>query len=239
MPAAAAPTKHHRAGGAIELRDGDHHRRLDRQQAALRGAPLLERLELDRGHGEVGDIERGERRLGRPGVVIGRPPDQREPGQRHDGVDDGPALVEEEALHGRSCVEPGGEGRDHAQPARLERGDDAVIVGGVAGQQVGAHQQQTDRAGGSDAGQPFGALGEPPGQARVVDADLGVVDRQRHLGPAAQRRPRPVRIAIDQQPDHVGDVLLRARQPILQGQEVGADVLGRARDETQDPRQAA
>ena len=45
--------------------------------------------------------------------------------------------------------------------------------------------------------------------------------------------PRAVRVAVDQEPDHVAQVLVRAGQPILKRQEVGAHVLGGARDEAQ------
>ena len=125
---------------------------LDRQQAALGAAPLLERLELHRRDGEVGHVEPGEHVLGRLGVVVGRPADQREAGQRHQGVDQRLAVTQEEPLDRRTRIEPGGKGRDHAQAARLQRRDDAVVVTGVAGQQVGAHQQQADRAARAGAG---------------------------------------------------------------------------------------
>ena len=60
-----AAAEHHRPGRAVELRDRDHDRGLDRQQAAVRSAPLLERLELDRLRGEVGHVERRQHLLGR------------------------------------------------------------------------------------------------------------------------------------------------------------------------------
>ena len=52
---------------------------------------------------------------------------------------------------------------------------------------------------------------------------------------APRRRPaRPVGVAVDQHADHVGDVVVRAGQPVLQRQEVGAHVLRGAGDEAQD-----
>jgi hypothetical protein len=57
---AAAAAEHHRAGGAVELGDRDHHRGLHRQQAAVGAAPLVERLELDRVRREVGHVEPGQ-----------------------------------------------------------------------------------------------------------------------------------------------------------------------------------
>ena len=56
----------------------------------------------------------------------------------------------------------------------------------------------------------------------------------RDLHDAAQRARGAVGIAVDQEADHVGDVLLRAREPVLQRQEIGAHVLRGARDEAQE-----
>ena len=55
--AAGAAAEYRRAGGAVELGDRHHDRALDRQQAALRCCPLLERLELDGMRGDVGHVE--------------------------------------------------------------------------------------------------------------------------------------------------------------------------------------
>ena len=51
------------------------------------GLPLLERLELDRVRGEVRHVERSQHLFGGLRVVVGRAADQREAGQRDDGVD--------------------------------------------------------------------------------------------------------------------------------------------------------
>jgi hypothetical protein len=107
-----------RTGGAVELGDGDHDGRLDRQQAALGTAPLVQRLELDRVGREVGHVQRRQHVLGRLGIVVGRAADQREAGERDHGVDDRPAVLHEEALDRRAGVQTGGEGRDHAQATR-------------------------------------------------------------------------------------------------------------------------
>ena len=59
------------------------------------------------------------------------------------------------------------------------------------------------------------------------------------LASAAQRLARAVGVAVDQELHHVRDVLLRAGEPVLQGQEIGAHVLRGAGDEAQDLRQPA
>ena len=239
---AATPAEHHRAGGAVELGDRDHHGRLDRQQPARRAAPLVERLELDRGHGEIGHVEFGQDVFGRLRVVVGRATDQRKTGQRNDGVDGRPAVIEEERVDRGARVEAGCKARHHPQTARFHGGDHAVVVVGIAGQQVRPHQQQADAAalaGGGHAGQ-VGELGGHAGRhARVVDAELGVFNRRLRLDDAAQHLARAVGIAVDQELHHVRDVRFRARQPVLQGQEIGAHVLRGARDEAQDLRQPA
>ncbi len=246
---AAAAAVDHRAGGAVELGDRDHHRRLDRQQPARRAAPLVERLELHRRDGEVGHVQPRQDVLGGARVVVGRPADEREAGQRHQRVDRRPGVVEEEGFDRRAGVEPGREGRQHAQAACLQRGDHAVVVLGVAGQQVGAQQQHADgapRAAGRDArqrGRRFGEAGAravgAARQPRVVDAELGVLDRRVRLRQAAQRAARAVGIAVDEEMHQVGDVLLGAGQPVLQREEVGPHVLRGAGDEAQDLRQPA
>jgi hypothetical protein len=115
-----ATAEDHRAGGAVDLRNGDHHRRLHRHQAALRGLPLLQGLELDRMRREVGHVQAGQDLLRRGGVVVGGTTHQREAGQRDDGIDNRFALVEEELFDRRARVESAGKGRDHPQPTRLE-----------------------------------------------------------------------------------------------------------------------
>ena len=237
LPRAAA--EDHRAGGAVQLRQRHHHGGLDRQQAAIGVFPLVQRLELDRGHREVGHVQPDQHLLGGPGVVVGRAADQREAGERDHALDHRLPGGEEVLLDRRPRVEAGGEGRDHAQAAGLHGGDHAVIVRGVARQQVGAHQQQADRAAAAALGQRLGALADAARQTRVIDADLRVLDRRGRLGGTAQHPARAIGVAIDQKLDHADDVVRRAGQPVLQRQEVGAHVLGGARDEAQDLGQPA
>ena len=114
-----AAAEDQRASGPIELRDRHHDSGLDRQQAALRAVPLLERLKFDRMSRDVGHIQPRERLLGSLRVVVCGTPHQREPGERDEGIDLDSALFHEEFLDGRTRVEPGGKGGNHAQPPRL------------------------------------------------------------------------------------------------------------------------
>ena len=117
-----------RPGGAIEFGNGNHDGRLDRQQAALRRIPLLEGLKFDGMSRDVGHIERGQRLLGSFRIVVRRPSDQREAGERDEGIDLDRAVLDEEFLDGRPRVQTGGEGWNHAQPARFQRLDHPVVV---------------------------------------------------------------------------------------------------------------
>jgi hypothetical protein len=62
---AEAAAEDHRVRRAVDLGQRDHHRRLDRGQPAVRGCPLVQRLELQRMRGDVGHVERGQRLLRR------------------------------------------------------------------------------------------------------------------------------------------------------------------------------
>ena len=72
----------------------------------------------------------------------------------------------------------------------------------------------------------------------MIDADLGVFQRRRHLQ-AAQHSAGTGCIAVDQQADQALDVVLRAGQPVLHGQEISPHILGGTLNETQDLGQAA
>ncbi len=73
----------------------------------------------------------------------------------------------------------------------------------------------------------------------MIDAGLWVFGRLADLQRAAQHAPLAIGIAVDEEAHEIGDVLLGPGQPVLQGQEIGAHILGRARDEAQDLRQPA
>ena len=114
-------------------------------------------------------------------------------------------------------------------------------MAGVAGEHVGAHDQQADRR---LARPPAGAAvcralsRDAAGHARMIDADLGIFDGRRRFSAPRKRAARAVGVAVDEKPDHVGHVLFRAGEPILQRQEIGAHVLRRARNEAQQLREA-
>ena len=91
----------------------------------------------------VGDIERGEGLSSRFRIVVGRPADKREAREGEQRVDLYATVLDEEFIDRRASVETGREGGNHAQSALLERSDDAVIVAVIAGQQVGAQQQDS------------------------------------------------------------------------------------------------
>ena len=229
----------HRPGGAVEFGDRHHHGGLDRREAADIVPPLLDRLELDRMGRQIGHVEPGQDVGRRRGVVIGRAADQREPGQRHQRVDGRHAIAQEIGLESRAGVETAGEGRDHAQALGLERRDDAVIMGRIASEHVGAHHQQPDRSGRAAGPQMLEPLDDAPPGGRMVEPDLRIEGRRRGLQCPREMPPLTDGIARDQQPHEARQVLLRPGQPILQGEEVVADVLGGARNEAQQARQLA
>ena len=77
----------------------------------------------------------------------------------------------------------------HPQAARLERRDHRVVVGGVAGQHVGAHRAggRPSPAASAGAGRSAASVVDALGQVGVVEADLGVLDRRRRRRRRASR----------------------------------------------------
>ena len=239
---ARAPAEHGRPGRTIELGDRHHDRALDRQQAAIGATPFLERLELDRVRRNVGNVEAGEYFLGGLGIVVGRPADQREPGQRDERVDGRHAVRHEVVLDRRAGVEAAREGRDDAQALRLERGDDAIVVARIPGEHVRAQHQQTHGASrlALRRRQRRDLVGDATGGGRVVHADVGILDRGFGLERGTQPLARAIGVATDQVAGEVRDVDVGSGQPVLQGQEVGPHVLRGARHPAQqawDPAQ--
>ncbi len=239
LPASA---EHRRRRGPVELGDRDHHGRLDRRKAAVRGFPLLDRLEFEGVGGDIGDVEVAEKRRRAGGVVIGGAADQREAGQGDEGVDRRNAVALEEGVDRGARVKAAREGRNNSQAPRLEGGDHGVVVGRVVGEQVRTHEQEADRPDGLLDGGPrqrVDIFAETTGGARVIDADLGILDGQRRLERAAQAGVRAARVTIEQEPHETDDILVRTGEPVLQGKEIGAHVLRRAWNETQDLRDPA
>ncbi len=236
----AAPAEHRRHGRTVQLGDGDHHRRFERQQALRTLAPRLQRLELERMRGEVRQVELGERLGGGGRVVVRRAADEAEARQRDHRVDHRLAVADEELVDRRARVEPARKGGNDAQAAILERLDDAVVMAGVVAEDVRPQDEHPDRAANRPrrARQVGGALRHPARHRRVIDAEFGIVGRGGGGHRPAQRPARAVGVAVDEVADEVGEILVRPRQPVLQRQEIGADVLRGAGDEAQDLGQA-
>ncbi len=200
---------------------------------------MLERLKLDRVRRDIGDVERGERVGGGGGVVVGRSADQREAGERDDGIDRRPAVLHEELLDRRPRIEARCKDRHNPQPTRLERLDHAVVMPGIPGKHIGAQHEQADRAASAADGKRFDAGGDAAFHARVIDADIRIFRRRLRLQRSAQRPALAIGVAVDKRADHMGDVFLGARQPILEREEIGAYVLRGAGNISQDLRQTA
>ena len=148
--------KNHGVRCAVDLGQGHHHRRFDRRQTARGSAPGFEGLELDRVRRMVGHVERAQRVLCGGSIVVGRATDEAEPGQGHQGINARAVLVPEEAVDRGAGIQSRREGGDNAQALCFERLDHAVIMGGVSGQHVGAHNKQADRTRVAFAGQTGG-----------------------------------------------------------------------------------
>ena len=144
--AAGTAAEHHRAGRSVEFGNGHHDGALDRQQTAFRAAPLIQRLELQGVGREIGHVQRGEHILGSLGIVVSRTTHQGEACQRHQCVDPHNAVLNEKLIDRGTRIESRCKGRNHAQAARLEGRNHAIVVPGVTGQQVGAQHEHADGA---------------------------------------------------------------------------------------------
>ena len=141
---------------------------------------------------------------------------------------------------GASRVEPGGEGRHHLQPRSLHRGDHAIVMRGVAAQQVGAQHQQADPAMRAlQTRQQARAFRNQLIGARMINADLGIFLRRIGMSRAAPCLTLARRIPVDQRAGHGDHVVVRSGEPVLQREEIGAHILRGAGDELEDLGQAA
>ena len=204
-----ATAEHHRRGSTVYFGDRDHHRRLDRRQTLRSRTPMLNGLKFKRVGGEIRTIELRQNLFGRFRIAVGGAADEREAGQRNQRIDSRLAVFHEEGFDRRSLIEPAGKGRNDAQAFRLQRGDRAVIMAGVASENVRAQQQQPDRADGLGRGGEDVSGGRHARlERRVIDADLGIFGRQlcRH-GPA-QFAPIALGVAIDQRSDHLDEIIV-------------------------------
>ena len=187
--------------------------------------------------GDIGNIELRESRLGRARIIIGRPADKGEAGERDHCIHRRHAIAHEVRVHRRAGIQPRGEYWDHVQPLRLQRINHAVIVARIIRQHVRSQKHQADRALGTWPRQQIGAFHDASLGARVIERDFRILDRRVDLQPAGQCLARPGRVAVDQHADHIRDVVRRTGQPVLKRQEIGADVLCGAGDEAQQLRQ--
>ena len=141
-----AAAEHHRAGGAVEFRNRHHDGGLHRQQSALR-APIA------RGSGTRRDARRyrAHPALARvssaafESLYAGPPTREKPVKETSASIWTAPSFTKNCSMAGRAS-RPAAKAGNHAQPARLERGDDPVVVRGVAGEQIGAQQQHSHRA---------------------------------------------------------------------------------------------
>ena len=184
----------------------------------------------------VGHIQSGEHVFGGLRIVVSGAAHQGAAGQRDQRIDSRATMAGEVTSDGRPCIKARCAHRNHPQATRFERCDHAVVVARIAGQQVGAQQQQSDRAIAGRRGQTLQVVGKPGSQMRVVHAHFGICDGRRGALAALQSAAGSRRIAADEKAHHVEDVVLGTRQPVLQRQKVGAHILRRARDEAQELR---
>ena len=70
----------------------------------------------------------------------------------------------------------------------------------------------------------------------MINADVWVLDRFRDLHRTLERGARASCIAVDEEANQIRNVLVGSRKPVLQSQQIRADVLRRAGDELQQPR---
>ena len=227
--------------GPIQFGNGDLQRGLQRIQAARIVPPLLNGLELERLQCDVRDIEPTQHRLRGLGVVVRRTTHEREAREINHGIDRRlPLAVREVLLDGRARIECGGEGRHHPQSLALQGPNDRRIVRHVVGQQIRTTDEHTHRAHvrATMPWQIVQTLGHPAiRQRRMPQPDFRIRLRLLRIELAAQRLARAVGIAIDGVLHHLLDVFGGASQPILYQQQVGAHVLGGARDELENGRQ--
>ena len=235
-----APADDNGSRRAVQFWKSDHDGRLDRRKSARVRAPVRQGLELRRQGADIGNIEGLQHLDGAFGIIEGRAADEREAGQGNESIDGGRLAAHEEAADRRPGIKTARESWDDAHAARLEGGDDAVIVSGIAGGDVGAQHEQADgrtiavRLG--QGVQPFGHLRL---HLRMVETGFRELFRRQGIHLAAQVGARAAGIAVDQEAHGIGDVLFRTCQQVLHRDEIGAHVLGHAGNETQDLGQAA
>ena len=127
--------------------------------------------------------------------------------------------MQEEGFYRRALIEAYGKGGNDLQPLCLQRCNGAVVVAGVAGQNVRAHQQQPDTAAalrGLQAWQLARLLRNAGRQSWVIQSQVGIVARRFGRQGTAQTTARTSRVAVDQEANQMHDVVLGPGEPVLQ-----------------------
>ena len=220
-------------GRAVDFRQGDEHGGFDRTKPAARSAPLAQRLEFQGVCRDIGHVECGKGGHGGGAVVIGGATDKAEAGERNHRIH----AAREIGVDGGATVEASGKGGQDGQPLCFEGADDAVVMRGVRGEDVGAqHQKAHGRHGAFGAGNGGNIGGDAGGKVGMIQAHIGVIDG----GLGRDRFPFALgRIARDEVADHLFDIVVGPAEPVLHRQEPCPQVLRLAGKEFQDFRQAA
>ena len=191
---AAAAAEDHRAGRAVELGDRDHHRRLDRQQAARRARPTGRASGTRRVGGEVGHVEPRQDLLGapwhrcRPGRRRARSRSATPPRRSSAGRRRGRRLRSPGARRGRWRRPGSRAGRALPAPRSRRRSGRRCRPAGRSAAAAGRPCRAcrwSPRAAARRAARPCARL-----HARVIEADLGVLDRRVRLQPAPRSAVR-------------------------------------------------
>ena len=175
------------------------------------------------------------------GIAVSRAADQAETGKVDDGIDRRLAVrADKELLYRRARIEPAGKDWHHVKANSFECGNRAVVMRSIAAKQIGAQQDETN---GSflthRLGQQAQTFGNALLGAGMIHAHFGVFDRSLRLGDAPAIGTLTAGVAINQRAHHGDHVFIRARQPILQREEIGAHILRGAGDEFEQFGQAA
>ncbi len=73
----------------------------------------------------------------------------------------------------------------------------------------------------------------------MINADVRILDRLGNLHRSLERSARAGGITVDEEANEIRNVFVRSRKPVLQRQEVRADILRSAGNELQKPRNPA
>ena len=103
-------------------------------------------------HCQIGHVEGFEHFLRGVGVVIGRAAHERETGERNHRIDNRLTPIHKESLYRGPRIEPRRKCGNDPQTPRFKRLDNRIVMGAVSRKRIGAHQQNTYRAGNRSLG---------------------------------------------------------------------------------------